>query len=76
MNLRDILKETFKHSEIPENISDLKMGDIDEWDSLGNFNLILALEKCYQIEFDLDEMEKITSVSEIEKKVKYALSKK
>jgi len=74
MNLRDILVQTFKQSLIPENIQGLKMGDFDEWDSLGNFNLILAIETEFQIQFDMDDLENLTSISEIQKAIDNALS--
>lgn len=74
MTLRDILKQTFKNSEIPDDISQLNMGDIEEWDSLGNFNLILAVESHYQIQFDMDELETLTSASAIQRAVNNALS--
>jgi len=74
MTLRDILKQTFKNSEIPGDISQLNMGDIEEWDSLGNFNLILAVESHYQIQFDMDELETLTSASAIQRAVNNALS--
>ena len=74
VNLRDVLIQTFKNSKIPEDIKDLKMGDFDEWDSLGNFNLILAVESQYQIQFDMDELENLTSVSKIQKAIDDALS--
>ena len=74
MNLRDILKKTFKNSTIPEEIKDLKMGDFEEWDSLGNFNLILAIETEFKIQFDMDDLEKLTSISEIQKAIDNALS--
>ena len=73
VSLNDILKKTFKNSDIPEDITELKMGAIDEWDSLGNFNLILAVESYYKIQFEMDEIEKINSVSEIEEKINNAL---
>ena len=74
MSLRDILKKIFKNSTIPEEIKDLKMGDFEEWDSLGNFNLILAIETEFQIQFDMDDLEKLTSISEIQKAIDNALS--
>jgi len=74
MNLRDVLIQTFKNSKIPEEIDHLKMGDFDEWDSLGNFNLILAIESQFQIQFDMDELEKLTSVSKIQKAIDDAVS--
>jgi len=74
MNLRDILVQTFKQSLIPEDIQGLKMGDFDEWDSLGNFNLILAIETEFQIQFNMDDLEKLNSISEIQKAIDNALS--
>ena len=74
MNLRDILIKTFNNSVIPEEIKDLKMGDIDEWDSLGNFNLILAVETQYEIQFSMDELENLTSIAAIEEGIEDALS--
>ena len=75
MHLREVLVNTFNNSSIPEDITDLKMGDFDEWDSLGNFNLIMAVEQIYQIQFDIDCIVNMTSVSEINKGIDSALSK-
>ena len=75
MHLRDILIDTFKNSSIPADIDDLKMGDFNEWDSLGNFNLIMAVERIYQLHFDIECIEKMTSVSQIKKEIDNALSK-
>ena len=75
MEIRKILVNTFNNSSIPEDITNLKMGDLDEWDSLGNFNLIMAVEQEYHIQFDIDCIENMTSVSEIMKELDSALSK-
>jgi len=74
MYLRDILIQTFKNTSIPEEIKDLKMGDFDEWDSLGNFNLLLAVETKYKIQFDFNELENLTSIASIQKAIDNALS--
>lgn len=74
MSLHDVLVQTFKQSLIPEDIQDLKMGDFDEWDSFGNFNLLLAIETEFKIQFDMDDLEKLTSISEIKKAIDNALS--
>ena len=74
MSLHDVLVQTFKQSLIPEDIQDLKMGDFDEWDSFGNFNLLLAIETKFKIQFDMDDLEKLTSISEIKKAIDNALS--
>ena len=42
------IKNTFPNSKIPKNIDNLKMGDLKKWDSLGNFNLLLEIEKVFQ----------------------------
>ena len=73
--LREILKNTFKNSEIPDDITALCMGDIEEWDSLGNFNLILAVESHCQIQFDMSELETLSSISLLLKAINNALSK-
>lgn len=63
--LRKILKDVFRNSEIPEDITNLKLDDFEEWDSLGNFALLLAIEDRYKIKFDLSEMPNLNSVASI-----------
>ncbi len=75
MNLRQILIEVFTKSTIPEKIDNLKMGDLKEWDSLGNFNLILAIEQKYGIRFKIEDLDKLTSIKEIQKFLHDNLSK-
>ena len=60
--LKELLSEVFANSEIPETISDAEINDITEWDSMGNFNLLLAVEEKFDIRFDLEEMSEIRSV--------------
>tara|TARA_B100001559_G_scaffold244758_1_gene207828 strand:- start:127 stop:354 length:228 start_codon:yes stop_codon:yes gene_type:complete len=67
MSLRQILVDTFTNTNIPENIDDLKIGDFEEWDSIGNFNLILAVEQKYGVRFDISNLDKIKSVKDIKK---------
>lgn len=75
MSLRQILIETFSKSSIPENIDELKMGDIDEWDSIGNFNLILSIEQKYGVKFKMEDLQNINSVKDIKKLLKNDFSK-
>ena len=51
MKIREILKEVFPEDKIPDDIDDLKIGDLPSWDSLGNFNLILALRLNFKLGF-------------------------
>jgi acyl carrier protein len=76
MILRDLIKDTFKNSKIPEDITDLKMGDLTEWDSLGNFNLILAVEKHFDIQFDISDIENINSVKALQIRIDNSVQKK
>jgi acyl carrier protein len=65
-NLRELLSDSFPNSEIPIELIDFKMGDVNEWDSLGNFNLLLMVEERYGIRFTLQEMEAISSVRDLQ----------
>lgn len=76
IDLRQMLIDTFKNSDIPEEIDELKIGDIDEWDSLGNFNLLLSIEQTLDIQFDIESMEKLTSIEEIKKEIAHVLSER
>ena len=75
MNLREVLVEVFANSNIPKEIDNLKMGDFEEWDSLGNFNLILAIEQKYGIRFNMEDLENLTSIKEIKKSLNNDFSK-
>ena len=75
MSLRQILIDTFTKSNIPENIDDLKMGDFEEWDSIGNFNLILAVEQKYKVQFDMENLDRIKSIKDIKKFLENDFSK-
>lgn len=75
MNLREVLVEVFANSNIPKEIDNLKMGDFEEWDSLGNFNLILAIEQKYGIQFNMEDLENLTSIKEIKKSLDNDFSK-
>ena len=64
-DIKTILQEVFINSDIPENVQDLKLGDFEEWDSLGNFNFLLAVENFFDIRFELDEIGEIKSVQDV-----------
>ena len=75
INLREVLVEVFANSNIPKEIDDLKIGDFEEWDSLGNFNLILAIEQKYGIQFNIEDLENLTSIKAIKKSLNNDFSK-
>ena len=44
---------------------DLKIGDLEKWDSLGNFNLLLSIEKEFNFRFSNEEISDLKSINEI-----------
>lgn len=69
-DLRNILIKTFLNSKIPNNIINLKIDDIKDWDSLGNFNFLLAIEEFYKIKFSIKEISNLKSIKSIYKNLK------
>ena len=65
LKLRDVLKKKFPNNKIPNKISNLKINDLNGWDSLGNFNLLLLIEDSYDVRFTQKEMSTITTCKEI-----------
>ena len=65
IKLNDILKKSFPRNKIPKKIYNLKINDLEGWDSLGNFNLLLLIEDTYNIRFTQKEISTITSCKEI-----------
>jgi acyl carrier protein len=63
--LRAILVETFPTATIPLSCDELMLGGFPEWDSLGNFNFLLAIEEFYDVRFDIEQMSKIKSIAQI-----------
>jgi acyl carrier protein len=41
---------------------DLKLGDLDEWDSLGHLELVAQVEKEFGVSLELDDIPKLTSL--------------
>lgn len=64
------LKNTFKNCKIPKNFEKLKIGDLKEWDSLGNHYLILEIEKVFNIKFSSKIFNEIKSIKDIKKALK------
>lgn len=59
------LKKVFK-KELKINVNDdSKIYDDEKWDSIGNFNLLLSIEKKFQIKFNPQEFNKLNSFKEI-----------
>jgi acyl carrier protein len=68
MDLEDVtqvLRAAFPKATLRGPVEQLKLGDFAEWDSLGNFNLLLAFEEFYDVRFTPDEMANAQSVAAI-----------
>lgn len=66
LELKKIFKKELKISVKENN----KIYDFSQWDSLGNFNVLLACEKKFNIKFSNQEFSKISSFKEILRIVK------
>jgi acyl carrier protein len=71
-DIENILIEVFNLKKLPKKIKELEQGDFKEWDSLGNFNLLIAIEEFYSVRFNSKEIINIRSV----KQILYALNNK
>jgi len=63
--LRDVIAMAFPNSLIPENIMELEYGAIEEWDSLGNFALLMLVEQQFGLEFTMKELSELKSIRQI-----------
>ncbi len=63
--IRNLLQKTFPNEKVPKSILGLKLGDLKEWDSLGNFNLLLSVEDFYNLKFELNEISNIQSIEKL-----------
>lgn len=64
------LKKLFK-SELKVNVKESdKIYDNEKWDSIGNFNLLLSVEKKFKIKLNPQEFNQLNSFKQILKIVK------
>ena len=60
-----MLKKQFQNSEIPSTATELTVGSFPEWDSLGQYNLLLLIEQRYGVRFSMREMSEMKSLKDI-----------
>jgi len=69
------LKKIFKQ-ELKVNVNEKsKIYDYKNWDSLGNFNVLLSIEKKFKINFDTKEFNQLNSFKDILKIVEKKFKK-
>lgn len=61
--LQTIFNEVFE--DCPQINENTHKNDIEAWDSLSHLTLILELESAFDVEFDVEQIEKIKSVQDI-----------
>lgn len=71
-DLKELFKKELRVNKISENN---KLLDFKEWDSLGNFNVLLACENRFRIKFSEKEFTSLNSFKEISKVVEQKIKK-
>lgn len=67
--VRGIISETINVS--PDIVTEtLSIGDIEQWDSMGNMAIIAALEEKLGIEFPIEDLFELNSVQSIVDEIK------
>lgn len=67
--LEDIFRDVFDDENIILT-DETTANDIEDWDSLAQINLIVAIKKEFKIEFDLEEVSTYKNVGDMVKAVK------
>jgi acyl carrier protein len=62
--LNGVFQDVFDDEEIRVN-DQTTANDIEDWDSLEHINLIVAVEKCFGIKFNMGEVNKFKNVGEM-----------
>ena len=62
--LTEIFRDIFDDEEI-ELTDETTADDIEDWDSLEQINLLVAIEKKYSIKFKLDDVAKLANVGDM-----------
>jgi len=74
-SLVQVLKKIIKKELKITVQSNSKLLDYEEWDSIGNFNILLACEEKFNIKFTANEFSKLKSFKEILTVVKKKIKK-
>ena len=69
--LNPVFRDVFDDEEITVNDA-TTAADIEDWDSLEHINLVVAIEKCFCVKFNIGEVSSMKNVGEM---VDYILAK-
>ena len=64
MQIEKLVQSEFNAESLPKAVEALSLGDLDEWDSVGNLNFLLAVESTFGIRFSAEDIAKIKSTQE------------
>lgn len=70
--LEDIFRDIFDDEDIVLT-NETTANDIEDWDSLAQINLLVAIKKEFKINFDLEEVSKYKNVGDMVEAVKKKL---
>lgn len=62
--LQEIFRDIFDDEEL-EIREEMSAEDIEDWDSLAQINLIIAIEKEFGVKFNLEEVSKLKNIGEM-----------
>ena len=65
-----LLKKAFPKVIIPENVMSSGIGTFEEWDSLGNFALLMLVENEFNIILTMEELSELNSYRKIYDRIK------
>jgi len=60
-----IFMDLFELNDIPVDFIEMRMGDIDNWDSIGNFNLLLMIEQEFNLNFTVEQLGELNNIRSI-----------
>lgn len=70
--LQEIFRDVFDEEDL-EIREDMSAKDIDDWDSLAQINLIVAIEKEFGVKFNLEEISELKNIGEMLEQIKIKL---
>lgn len=68
--IKKAFKRVFPAQKIDKNFLKLKVGNVKNWDSLRNLNLILEIEKEFKIKFNSKVFSQIKSIRDLISSIK------
>ena len=65
--LEQIFLNIMRIQALPQNLENLKIGDVEKWDSLNHMLFLMEIESEYSLKFSVDEMGDLITIEQIRK---------